>query len=94
MRGSVGVQGSGQAPMASTPGSFFQERKRTQSASETKAGAKESSVVVQSEVFNRYLAARERVQSNAKEYFENLNKNALDKVKYSKLSEKHQRDMN
>ena len=61
VRGSVGVQGSGQAPIASTPGQFFHDRKRNQSACETKVTNNNNSVIVESEVFNRYLKARERV---------------------------------
>ena len=64
------------------------------SACETKNTNSNSNMMVESEVFNRYLKARDRVQTKAKEYYENLNKKALDQVKHQKLSEKYQRDMN
>jgi len=48
---------------------------------------------IQSQAFDRYLKARDRIGSKAKEHVDKLNQSAIARVKHSKLSEKYQRDV-
>ena len=66
---------------ATTPGSFFHARNRNMSACS-------NSGPIQSEAFDRYLKARERISTKAKEHVDKLNQSAISRVKNQKLAEK------
>lgn len=71
---------------ASTPGSFFHARNRNMSACQ---GGTQQASQVTSMAFDRYLQARERISTKAKEHIDKLNQSAISRVKHQKLSEKY-----
>jgi hypothetical protein len=68
--GSVSAKMRDPAPMATTPGFFHMRSQRNTSMINTQQN-------VQSKSFQNYVKARERVESNAKDFVDRLNNNAL-----------------